>query len=245
MSKQCSNCKHENRDRAEVCEDCSALLEPSTVPKSTELEDLETFSLNKGDLVAGRYQIMEEISHGVLGILYQVKDTHFREQYLHLKMLHPLWSSDPLERKRFSDEINICIDPVNPPQIQVDHRENGQSIYFYLTGPSLQDYIDQQKGNVPLFSLSEIRTVIISLLDILDYAHQYTVHNKISPSTIIVVGSFPDVSIRLLDYGLGDEVPGSRARNTPTYTGSYLYIAQNRSRYHLKQICGRIYILLV
>jgi formylglycine-generating enzyme required for sulfatase activity len=230
MSKQCLTCKHENSDTATICETCLALLKSSAATTAIELGDIETFSIKKGDLIAGRYQIIKEISYGVLGILYQVKDTHFREQYLHLKMLNPRWSSDPLERKRFFDEINICINPVNPPRIQVDHLENGQSIYFYLTGPSLQDYIDERKGKIPPFSLSEIRTVILALLDILDYAHQYTVHNQISPSTIIVIGSFPDVSIRLLDYGLGDDVSGSHTKSTTPDTGSYIYKAPEHVR---------------
>jgi len=186
--------------------------------------------MQKGDLVADRYQIITEVSRGVLGTLYQVKDTHFKEQYLHLKMLHPRWSSDPLERKRFSDEINICIDPVNPPRVQVDHRENGQTLYFYLTGLSLQYYMDKRKEKSPPFSLSEIRTVILALLDILDYAHQYTVHNQISPSTIIVLGSFPDTSIRLLDYGVGDNKSATPTSFASPDTSSFVYMAPEQIR---------------
>ena len=230
MPKQCPSCKHKNNDSATVCENCSSSLESSDTESIPEFGELKSFSLDKGDQIAGHYQIVKEISRGVLGILYQVKDTQLNNEIFHLKMLHPQWSSDPLEKKRFADEITVCIDPVNPPRIQVDHLETGQSILFYITGPSLQDYMDERKGKVPPFSLSEIRTVILALLDILDYAHQYTVHNQISPSNIIVVGSFPDASIRLLDYSLGNDVSTSHARNNTPDTGSVLYIAPEQAR---------------
>jgi len=66
---------------------------------------------------------------------------------------------------------------------------------------------------------------MLALLDILDYTHQYTVHNQISPSNIIIVGAFPDASIRLLDYSIGEDVPASHARSKASDTGSVLYMA--------------------
>jgi formylglycine-generating enzyme required for sulfatase activity len=230
MPKECTNCNHKNSDTATVCENCLSSLSSSVTATEFALGELKGFSLEKGDLIAGHYQVVKEISRGVLGILYQVKDTQRNNEIFHLKMLHPQWSSDPLEKKRFAEEITICIDPVNPPRIQVDHQETGQSLLFYITGPSLQDYMDERKGKVPPFSLSEIRTVMLALLDILDYTHQYTVHNQISPSNIIVVGSFPDASIRLLDYSIGDDVPASHARSKASDAGSVLYMAPEQTR---------------
>lgn len=193
---------------------------------NSESDSLKNFSLPKDFLLAGRYRIIQEISRGVLGILYQVNDTELDNESSHLKILHPIWNYDPIERQRFTDEINLCIDPIDPPQIQVDHLEYGQAIHFYVSGPPLKQHMHERKGTVPPFSLTEIRIVILALLDTLDYLHQYTVHLQISPSTVIIFGSFPKVSIRLLDFSIGDGVSSFLFNNNPPPdTASLLYMA--------------------
>ncbi len=226
MPIQCVFCRHENSDTAVVCEACNAPLKP--VPGGNPQQhgaDREISIIGPGDLIGDRYLVVKQMGDSSFSLLYRVRDTEDGDREYLLNLLHPGLSSDPQARQRFKDEIAVCMDLVHPPTILVDRLQSGQDIYYYLTGPSLEQYQLDRKGTVPPFSLAEIRTVMQSLLQTLDYAHQFTLHNNISPKTIILLGSFPDVSVRLLNQGNSGALVASHLAGTLPDTNSLVYMA--------------------
>ena len=225
MSIQCVFCRHENSDTAVVCAACNAPLKPVPGGDPRHAADKDISIFGPGDLIGDHYLVVEKIGDSSFALLYQVRDTEDGDKEYFLNLLHPGLSSDPQAKQRFKDEIAVCMDLVHPPTILVDRLQSGQDIYYYLTGPSLEKYQLDRKGTTPPFSLAEIRTVMRSLLQTLDYAHQFTQHNHISPETIVLLGTFPDVSVRLLDPGNTGALVASHLAGTLSDTRSLVYMA--------------------
>jgi len=176
-------------------------------------------------LLAGRYLLVEEIERDLLGVVYRVKDNERDDREYILKMLHPALSNDADARKRFNEEVATCIDLHHPPRVLFDRLDSGRDIYYYLTGRSLGHYLGKRQGKIPLFTLDEIRVVMQSLLDTLDYAHQFTIHNHLSPATIILIDTFPEVSVRLLNFGVNDDILTYHLTGSLPATQSLAYMA--------------------
>ena len=89
----------------------------------------------------------------------------------------------------------------------------------YVTGRSLQALIAERRSQKPPFNLSEKAAVIIPLLEALSYAHQYTIHRDVKPDNIIVLGNFPDVGVKVLDFGIAKTLSPSRFTQTAQVLG--------------------------
>jgi formylglycine-generating enzyme required for sulfatase activity/serine/threonine protein kinase len=230
MSMQCEKCNHTNNSDAFFCENCGTALDPTTAPAQSDPSDTGNIFFTVGDLISGRYLIVEELSRNALGFIYLVKDTDDNDQQYILKLLHPDLSHDNEAISRFREEVAVCMDPVHEPKIIFDRLQSGQEIHYFLTGPTLEEYQQRRQGNIPPFSLDEILAVMRSLLATLEYAHQFTIHNHISPETIIVMGTFPDVSIRLTGFGVAGPLLASQLTGTEAETRSLVYMAPEQIR---------------
>ena len=100
----------------------------------------------------------------------------------------------------------------------------------HLKGRSLAGWLEQRKKQKPPFALSEIVSVMNPLLDALSYAHQYTIHRDVKPENIMVTGDFPDVGIKVLDFGIAKTLSASRFTHTAQALGTAYYMAPEQMR---------------
>lgn len=182
-----------------------------------------------GFLVAGRYEIVKEIGRGGMGVVYRVKDRMLQNREMALKMIHPQLVELPEARQRFEQEVNTCLDLLHPNIVRVHNLDEWQGQQFftmeYIAGRSLQELIAERKSQKQPFTLSETAVIILPVLDALAYAHQYTIHRDIKPDNIIVAGDFPNISLKVLDFGIAKTLSASRFTQTAQVMGTAFYMA--------------------
>jgi len=148
----------------------------------------------------GRYQILERVGRGGMGVLLRGIDPVLdREVAIKLMLLDFTEDADQM-RPRFYREARAAAKLQHPNIVTVfEFAEEGNTPYIvmeFLRGSSLQGRI---ASPLPL-TLDEKLSVIIQLLTALHYAHeQGVVHRDIKPANIFLL---PDGSVKLLDFGV-------------------------------------------
>jgi serine/threonine-protein kinase len=148
----------------------------------------------------GRYQILERVGRGGMGVLLRGVDPVLdREVAIKLMLLD--FSEDAEQmRPRFYREARAAAKLQHPNIVTVfEFAEDGNTPYIvmeFLRGQSLQ-----ARMNSPLpLTLDEKLHVIAQLCNALHYAHeQGVVHRDIKPANIFIL---PDGSVKLLDFGV-------------------------------------------
>ena len=230
MARICITCGNSNPDGTTTCEACQSALGTTRRLGETQLSEKARTTFFPGELIAGRYEVVAELGRGGMGVVYRVKDTMLRDRDTALKMIHPELVANPEARKRFEDEVSTCLDLNHPAIIRVYNLERAGELHFftmeYLAGKSLAQLIAARKGgSLPLFELSEVEAIMSPLLTGLSYAHQYTIHRDLKPDNVMVLGEFPKVQIKLLDFGIARTMSASRFTQTAQAIGTPYYMA--------------------
>jgi len=106
---QCPKCHSENPSDSSFCSKCGTQL-----PSFTEISSLSTKTyqtpikeLARGSIFAGRYEVVEELGEGGMGIVYKALDKELREPVA-LKLLKPEIAADEKTIERFRNELKIA-----------------------------------------------------------------------------------------------------------------------------------------
>ncbi len=171
-----------------------------------------------GDLVAGRYRILDELGRGGYGVVYRARqDVMGRD--VALKVLKPEAAKKSAEVERFRREVFHASNLRHPNTIQLfDFGEISGLFYIvmeYLDGVNLRDWV-LQNGAVEHDAAIEIT---LQILKSLREAHEHSiVHRDLKPENIFLVKPGGDeIHVKVLDFGLSKYVEGSKAKE-PTLT---------------------------
>jgi serine/threonine-protein kinase len=160
-------------------------------------------ALSKGQILQGRYRIIEKLGQGGMGTVYRAQDERLNI-FVALKEMVPQPGLDIQTlnqlRQQFQQEAHILARLNHPNLVNVTDffQENGNTylVMKFIEGESLADKI-AQKG-----ALSEDEVLIWAnqLLDALKYCHsQGVIHRDIKPQNVIIQ---PDGQAVLVDFGL-------------------------------------------
>ena len=174
-----------------------------------------------GDLVAGHFQIVREIGHGGMGVVYEAVNRLTGER-IALKGILPSRTSNQQAIARFVGEINTARRLRHPNIVAVyDVAQEGNRLLFtmeYLDGVSLRRVL-AMRGRLPLH---EVVNLMRPLCWALEYAHQFMVHRDLSPENVMVTrGGI----VKLLDFGLARDIARETLTETGARLGKALYIA--------------------
>ncbi|MBN2297321.1 MAG: serine/threonine protein kinase [Deltaproteobacteria bacterium] len=146
----------------------------------------------------GRYEIVQELGKGAMGVVYQAQDPQINRT-IALKVLREdrVTSEDFVQR--FLKEA-MAIGRLSHPNIVTIYdvgRDHG-TVYLameFLEGRPFNDIIREST-----LSAEQIAELAIQLADSLDYAHKKgIVHRDIKPSNIMMT---PDGKVKLTDFGI-------------------------------------------
>jgi eukaryotic-like serine/threonine-protein kinase len=171
----------------------------------------------------GRYEILEELGQGAMGIVYKAKDPKINRM-LAIKTIR---FSDEFEtekireiKERFMREAEIAGKLTHPAIVAVyDVGEDYELTYIameYLEGDSLQKFC--RKGS--LLPLRKALYVVSETAIALDYAHkQGVIHRDIKPANIMLL---KEGQIKVTDFGIAKAVSSSQTKSgivlgTPNY----------------------------
>jgi eukaryotic-like serine/threonine-protein kinase len=186
-----------------------------------------------GDIIAERYQIIDTLGQGGIGITYEAQDLR-NSQQVAIKALSLRRMTDWKVLELFEREAKV-LSQLNHPGIpryldyfQVDAPVDRQ---FYLvqelvSGRSLSSLVENNWRPDEL----EVRRLAAQLLEILIYLHQLTppvIHRDIQPRNLI---RQENGQIFLVDFGAVYESDRSTFSASSTVVGTYGYMAPEQFR---------------
>lgn len=175
-----------------------------------------------GQVVADRYEIIEQIGAGAWGVVYKARQLEL-DRIVAIKLLRKHLVSDQAKLARFKQEAFAAsrLDHSNIVQIfdfGVPDKQQPFFVMEYLDAESLDHFFQKHREDVAL-SIN----IFIQTLAALGYAHaQGFVHRDIKPGNILVKtngdGSF---TVKLVDFGVARISENEDERNL-TATGELL-----------------------
>ena len=183
----------------------------------------------------GKYQILEEIGRGGMGIVYKGKHRDLNMPVA-IKTLPLELAHDQEYLERIENEAMILAKFTHPCIVYIHDREKrDDAIYLimeYVPGKTVAERIKKEGP----YELKEAARIAIRVASALDHAHKKgIIHRDIKPSNIMIR---EDNAVKVTDFGIAKSSEGSditRVRWTPG-TLDYMSPEQSQSR---KDIDGR------
>lgn len=159
----------------------------------------EVPALPEGQIFADRYQILEEIGSGGMGMVYRAFDQVLGEQ-IAIKTLRPELVRDPVAIERFKSEIRLARHISDRHVVRThDFGDHGGLFYLtmeYVEGITVRDLLDS-RGRLGLASTMAIATQLAQSLAV---AHeQGVIHRDIKPQNLLLDATG---MLKVMDFGV-------------------------------------------
>ena len=178
----------------------------------------------KGSLIAGKYDIIEELGRGGMGVVYKAEDAKLKRT-IAIKFMSSLLLGEPDYEKRFLREAQTA-SALNHPHICTIYEigEEGGTPYIameYVAGRSLGEITRSE--SIPL---KDVVSYGIQIAGALQYAHEHgIIHRDLKTANVIIT---PERGTKILDFGLAkrleNKAPGEagHSKMSMTEAGSFV-----------------------
>jgi TolB-like protein/predicted Ser/Thr protein kinase len=180
----------------------------------------------KGNTFADRYQILEELGRGGMGVVYKAEDTKLKRTVA-LKFLPPELTHIPDVKDRFMREAQAAAALDHPNICTVYEFDEAEEKTFismaYVEGQSLREKLES--GPLELDEALRIATQTAQGLQI---AHKKgVVHRDIKSANIMVT---EDNQAKIMDFGLARMTGGTLITQEGTAMGTIAYMSPEQAR---------------
>ncbi|MBL8959853.1 MAG: serine/threonine protein kinase [Gemmatimonadetes bacterium] len=178
--------------------------------------------LRPGTLLATRYEIVERLGSGGFGSTFRARDRSRFDADCVVKELLSARQENDTARRLFEREARVLLE-LRHPQIPTLHAYFEEGGRFYL----VQDFVDGETLDARLrrdtrLPESEVRHIVGSLLDVLEYLHARTppvIHRDIKPANVMLGA---DGRVFLIDFGaVREAIGGGDEQGTAIGTAGY------------------------
>jgi serine/threonine protein kinase/tetratricopeptide (TPR) repeat protein len=197
---KCPKCQAGNPETVKFCGECGTALSPAEpIFSSTETLASPLQELNRGAIVAGRYEIIEELGHGGMGKVYRVEDTKIKAE-IALKLIKPEIAADRKTIERFANELKTTRMISHRNVCRMFDLGEDKGTYFitmeYVPGQDLRGLI-RQTGQL---TIGKAVAIAKQISEGLTEAHRLgVIHRDLKPSNIIID---KDGNARIMDFGI-------------------------------------------
>ncbi len=184
-----------------------------------------------GKVLGGRYEIIEKVGGGGMGIVYKAK-CKLLNRYVAVKVLRDEFVSDEQFIKNFRKESQAAASLSHPNivgiyDVGVEEGEEHDIHYIvmeYIDGRTLNEII-KEKGNL---SPKETIDYSIQIAEAIEHAHKnHIIHRDIKPHNIMVT---KDGRIKVTDFGIARAATSSTLTATSSVVGSVHYFSPEQAR---------------
>jgi tetratricopeptide (TPR) repeat protein/predicted Ser/Thr protein kinase len=182
--------------------------------------------LQIGDLLGGRYEILQLLGEGGMGAVYKAADREL-DRFVALKVIRPELASNPSILARFKQELLLAHQVTHRNVIRIYDLGEAEGVKFitmeFIEGRDLRTLIRDKKKYAP----EEAVEVIQQVCQALDAAHSVgVIHRDLKPQNIM-----QDAAGRLLvmDFGLARTVEGDGMTQTGAIVGTMEYMSPEQA----------------
>ncbi len=182
--------------------------------------------LQIGDVLAGRYEILQLLGEGGMGAVYKAGDREL-DRFVALKVIRPELASNPSILARFKQELLLAHQVTHRNVIRIYDLADAEGVKFitmeFVEGKDLRTLIREKKK----FAAEEAVEIIQQVCLALDAAHSVgVIHRDLKPQNIM-----QDKSGRILvmDFGLARTLDGDGMTQTGAIVGTMEYMSPEQA----------------
>ncbi len=226
MSVKCPKCQYENPDHSLSCEKCSALLEPEEEFSATKTFQTPAKGLTSGTTFATRYEVVEEVGAGGMGMVYRALDKEINEEVA-IKLLKPEIASDETTVERFRNELKFARKIAHKNVCKMYHLGKEQETPYitmeYVQGEDLKSLVKRKGKLIEEEALSIAKQVCEGLIE----AHRLgVVHRDLKPQNIMID---EQGDAKIMDFGIARSVEAPGVTQTGVMIGTPDYISPEQA----------------
>lgn len=226
---KCPRCDYINPDTSHFCADCGTKLilpDESPVTKTVMPQKPLKFGA-EGNIVAGKYKIVEELGKGGMGVVFKAEDMKLRRTVA-LKFLPSELTRNTVAKERFVQEAQAAsaLDHNNICTIhEIDETDEGQlfiAMAFY-EGGTLKKKIESGR-----LEIDEVVDFALQVARGLAKAHEHgIIHRDVKPANIMLT---QDRVAKVVDFGLAKLAGQTQLTKTAATMGTIAYMSPEQSR---------------
>jgi len=228
VANKCPICNTDNPSDSKYCKECAAPFPSAGEIYTSPTKTIQTPAkdLSKGTTFAGRYQIIEELGRGGMGVVYKAQDIKLKRTVA-LKFLPPELTHIPETKERFMREAQAAASLDHPNICTVYEFDEADEITFIsmacIEGQSLRKRIESGPLN-----LDEALNIAIQAAEGLKKAHKKgVVHRDIKSANIMVT---EEDQAKIMDFGLARVTGGTLVTKEGMTMGTIAYMSPEQAR---------------
>ena len=182
--------------------------------------------LETGDVLGGRYEILQLLGEGGMGAVYKARDREV-DRFVALKVIRPELAANPSILARFKQELLLSSQVTHKNVIRIYDLGDSDGVKFitmeFVEGRDLRSLILEKKK----FSAEEAVEIMQQVCRALEAAHSVgVIHRDLKPQNIM-----QDKTGRILvmDFGLARTVEGDGMTQTGALLGTMEYMSPEQA----------------
>ncbi len=178
MATKCPKCQADNTDTARFCSSCAASLSLADDAQPSFTKTLETPAqeFTRGTLFAERYEIIEELGRGGMGVVYKAEDTKLKRTVA-LKFLPSDLTHIPEVKERFMREAQAAA-ALDHPNICTVHEFDEAEGKTYITMAFIEGQNLRKKTEAGPLEVDEALKIATQVAEGLQIAHTERSHTQ-------------------------------------------------------------------
>lgn len=192
---------------------------PINVPPSTPL-------LKTGDVLDGRYEILQLLGEGGMGAVYKAMDRELSRPVA-LKLIRPQLAANPSILSRFKQELLLAHQVTHKNVIRIYDLGDADGVKFitmeFVEGVDLRGLIQEKKKFTPEEAVEITQQICLAL----EATHAVgVIHRDLKPQNIMRDASG---RVLLMDFGLARTIEGDGMTQTGALVGTMEYMSPEQA----------------
>ena len=186
--------------------------------------------LDAGDVLGGRYEILQLLGEGGMGAVYKAMDREL-DRPVALKLIRPELASNPSILARFKQELLLSRQVTHKNVIRIYDLGDADGVKFitmeFVEGRDLRALIQERAQEQKKFSAEEAVEIMQQVCQALEAAHGVgVIHRDLKPQNIMREDSG---RILVMDFGLARTMEGDGMTQVGALVGTMEYMSPEQA----------------